>query len=98
VAAIARAQWQGKLGNGILVACPIPEGHAMDPATLETLINDALAQAEDQHITGAAVTPFLLSCIAQATEGRSVSSNLALLTNNAVWAARFARAYAQGNA
>jgi pseudouridine-5'-phosphate glycosidase len=97
VAAIARAQWQGKFGNGILVACPISEEHAMDQAALEALINDALAQAEAQRITGAAVTPFLLSRIAQATEGQSVSANLALLVNNATWAARFARAYAEGS-
>jgi pseudouridine-5'-phosphate glycosidase len=96
VAASARAQWHGGFGNGILVACPIPEEHAMDPSALEALINDALAQAEDQHITGAAVTPFLLSRIAHATEGQSVSANLALLVNNATWAARFARAYAEG--
>ena len=69
----------------------------MDLATLETLINDALSQAEEQHISGAAVTPFLLSRIAHATEGQSVSANLALLVNNATWAARFARAYAEGN-
>jgi len=94
VAAIAHAQWQGKFGAGILVACPIPENYAMDPAALETLINDALAQAEAQRISGAAVTPFLLSRIAQATEGQSVTANLALLINNATWAARFARAYA----
>lgn len=96
VAAIARAQWQGNFGNGILVACPIPAEHAMDPTALETLIHDALAQAEAQHITGAAVTPFLLSRIAQATEGQSVNANLALLVNNATWAACFARAYAEG--
>ncbi len=94
VAAIARAQWQGQLGNGILVTCPIPEEQAIDPTTLERLINEALAQAEEQHITGPAVTPFLLASIARATEGKSVSANLALLVNNATWAARFARAYA----
>lgn len=97
VAAIARAQWQGKFGKGILVACPIPTEHAMDPAVLEALINDALGQAESRQITGAAVTPFLLARIAQATEGQSVSANLALLVNNATWAARFARAYAEGS-
>jgi pseudouridine-5'-phosphate glycosidase len=68
----------------------------MDAAALETLINDALAKADAQHITGAAVTPFLLAQIAQATEGQSVTANLALLVNNATWAARFARAYAEG--
>jgi pseudouridine-5'-phosphate glycosidase len=95
VAAIARAQWKGKFGNGILVACPIPEEHAFDPATLERLINEALAQAEAQHIIGSAVTPFLLSRIAKATQGKSVSANLALLVNNATWAGRFARAYTE---
>ncbi|HEY7357115.1 MAG TPA: pseudouridine-5'-phosphate glycosidase [Ktedonobacterales bacterium] len=95
VAAIARAQWQGGFGNGILVACPIPEEQAMDLAALERLIDEALIQAESQHIIGSAVTPFLLARIAQATEGQSVSANLALLVNNATWAARFARAYAE---
>ncbi len=98
VAAIARTQWQGEFGKGILVACPIPTEHAIDSAALEALINDALAQAETQHISGAAVTPFLLARIAQATEGRSVNANLALLVNNATWAARFARAYAEAEA
>ncbi len=97
VAAIARAQWQGPFGNGMLVACPIPEEHAMDLAALEALIDEAMALAEEQHISGAAVTPFLLARIAQATEGQSVNANVALLVNNATWAARFARAYVEGN-
>jgi len=97
VAAIARLQWQGHLGGGILVACPIPEEAAIESAEMEALTDEALAEAQARHITGQAVTPFLLSHIARATEGRSVAANLALLVNNATWAARFARAYAEDN-
>ena len=96
VAAIARTQWQAQLGGGILVTCPIPEAEAIESTEIEALTNEALAQADAQHITGQAVTPFLLSHIARATGGRSVAANLALLVNNATWAARFARAYAEG--
>jgi len=95
VAAIARTQWTGQFGNGLLIACPIPAEHALDSAMLEALINEALAQAESQQMTGSAVTPFLLSHIAKATGGQSIGANLALLVNNATWAARFARAYAE---
>ncbi|HEU5370226.1 MAG TPA: pseudouridine-5'-phosphate glycosidase [Ktedonobacterales bacterium] len=95
VAAIAHTQWQTRLGGGILVTCPIPEEAAIESAEIEALTNDALAQADAQHITGQAVTPFLLSHIARATGGRSVAANLALLINNATWAGRFARAYAE---
>jgi pseudouridine-5'-phosphate glycosidase len=94
VAAIARAQWAGQLGNGVLVACPIPADQAIDAAEMEALVAEALALAEAQRITGQAVTPFLLAQIARATSGRTVTANLALLVNNARWAARFARAYA----
>ncbi len=98
VAAIARAQWAGQPGSGVLVACPIPADQAIDSAEMESLVSEALAQAEAQRVTGQAVTPFLLAHIAQATGGRTITANLALLVNNARWAARFARAYAEGEA
>src|SRR5512146_2842573 len=94
IAAIARAQWESGLGGGLLVTCPIPEADALP----ESNFADALALAErdaaDAHMTGPAITPFLLARIGALTEGTSIAANQALLLNNATWAARIAVALA----
>lgn len=92
VAATAKAQWACNL-HGIIVACPIPDNYALEPGPLEAAIDEALALARKQNIRGSAVTPFVLSQVAQLTQGESIEANKALLVNNAQWAARFARAY-----
>ncbi|HEV2654172.1 MAG TPA: pseudouridine-5'-phosphate glycosidase [Ktedonobacteraceae bacterium] len=92
VAATARLQWELGL-HGLIVACPIPEQYALDPAPLEAATEEALRVARAQGIKGAATTPFVLSHVAEITAGESVAANKALLINNARWAARFARAY-----
>lgn len=95
IAAIARAQWECQL-QGLVVACPIPEAYAMDPAPLEAATEEALRLAKQEGIRGSATTPFLLAHVAKATRGESVEANKALLVNNALLAARFARAYYNG--
>ena len=92
IAAIARTQWECHL-HGLVVGCPIPEQYAMDPAPLEAATEEALRLARELDIRGAATTPFLLAHVAKVTAGESVEANKALLINNALWAARFARAY-----
>src|SRR5712692_11472530 len=92
IAAIARVQWQCGL-HGLVVGCPIPEQYAMHPGPLEAATEEALQLARKQGIHGAATTPFLLAHVAEVTVGESVEANKALLINNALWAARFAKAY-----
>lgn len=65
----------------------------MEPGPLEAATEAALRLAQKEGIRGAATTPFLLAQVAKATGGESVEANKALLVNNALWAARFARAY-----
>ena len=95
IAAIARVQWECQL-QGLVVACPIPNAYAMDPAPLEAATEEALRLAKQEGIRGSATTPFLLAHVAKATRGESVEANKALLVNNALWAARFAKAYYHG--
>jgi pseudouridylate synthase len=90
--AMARAQWACGL-SGIVVTCPIPERYSLPAELLEKAISKALTLAKGQGVSGAALTPFVLDHVAQATTGESVEANIALLVNNARWAARFARAY-----
>jgi len=76
--------------SGILVAVPIPEADALDAEHLDAVLARALADCESAGIVGAAVTPFVLGRIGEATAGRSVPANLALAENNARVAAEIA--------
>jgi len=79
---------------GALVAVPIPEADELDPVELDGELTSSLADCEAAGITGAAVTPFVLGRIAEATAGRSIPANLALAENNARVAALIAHAIA----
>jgi pseudouridine-5'-phosphate glycosidase len=92
VAAIARVQWECGL-HGLVVGCPIPDQYALDSGPLEAATEDALRLAREQGIRGSATTPFLLAHVAKVTAGESVEANQVLLINNALWAARYAKAY-----
>lgn len=96
--AVAELLWVrfGALGQtaGVLVANPIPESAAMDPAVVDEVIAAALAEADRLGVSGKELTPFLLARIAVHTEGASVRANRALAVANAELAAGIARAYA----
>ncbi|MDJ0768250.1 MAG: pseudouridine-5'-phosphate glycosidase [Ilumatobacter sp.] len=80
---------------GLLLAVPIPERDALDRSELDAVVGTALADCEASGITGAAITPFVLGRIADATAGRSVPANLALAEHNASVAAAVAVAIAE---
>ncbi len=81
-------------GTGVLVAAPIPVDAELDPSEMDAILAAALDDAASAGIVGAAVTPFVLGRIADATEGRSVPANLALAEHNASVAAEIAVAIA----
>ena len=80
--------------SGVLLTVPVPESAALDVAELDAVLNGALDECTRSGIVGAAVTPFVLGRIAEATDGRSVPANLALAENNAAVAAEVAVAIA----
>lgn len=91
VAKVMEAKWGLGLQGGILVANPVPTEHGFDAqAATEQALHDAAAQG----IEGKALTPFLLKHIAEATEGRSLAANVALVKHNALVGARIAVAHA----
>ena len=81
--------------SGMLLTVPIPADAELDPAELDVALEAALGECERAGITGAAITPFVLGRIADATEGRSVPANLALAEHNAAVAAEVAVAIAE---
>jgi len=88
---------RGTLGlpGGQLVANPIPEEHEIPQDVIAPAIEAALREAETQGIAAKEVTPFLLDRIFRLTEGRSLSSNIALVLNNARLAAEIAKEIAR---
>ena len=92
LAAVLKVRKDLGLAGGVLVTNPIPEAWSMDPALINAAIDRAVAEAEDQGITGKAVTPFLLARVKEITGGDSLEANIALVKNNAALAARIAAA------
>ncbi|MEM7129516.1 MAG: pseudouridine-5'-phosphate glycosidase [Chloroflexota bacterium] len=90
VASIWRAKRSLGLPGGLLVTVPIPEKDEIPDAEIEPSIEQAIAEAEEQGLRSAQVTPFLLTRIAELTGKRSLVANLALLKNNARVAADIA--------
>ena len=89
LARILRSHWDLGLA-GAVVANPIPQEHEMDAERVETAIDDALAEAAEQGVSGKDVTPFLLSRIEGLTSGASLEANRALIESNARLGARLA--------
>jgi pseudouridylate synthase len=87
-ASIAAAHWELG-GAGLLLANPPPE--SLDEATL---IEEAVAEAAAQGVSGQAVTPFVLGLIHERSGGRTRDVNRALVVANARLAAETAVAFA----
>ncbi|WP_239255632.1 pseudouridine-5'-phosphate glycosidase [Listeria ilorinensis] len=93
VAASLKAKWDLKIDGGAVIANPIPESHAMPAADITAVIEQALKEAEENHIQGKDVTPFLLAKVKDLTEGKSLEANIALVKHNALIGAQIAVAY-----
>jgi pseudouridylate synthase len=80
--------------GGVLVAQPIPAADALDGSDIDARIDEALADAARAGVSRKDVTPYLLERINELTGGRSLTANIALIRNNAAFAARTAVALA----
>jgi pseudouridine-5'-phosphate glycosidase len=78
------------LPGAIVLGQPVPEAEALDRDLMQTALEAALKEAALQHISGKSLTPFLLDSIRQATLGRGLRANCALLIANARLAAEIA--------
>jgi pseudouridine-5'-phosphate glycosidase len=82
--------------GGQLVANPISAEAEIPWAEIAPVIERAQAEADAAGVGGKALTPFLLARVLEATEGRSLRANVALIVSNAALAARIAAALAEG--
>jgi pseudouridine-5'-phosphate glycosidase len=77
-------------GGAVLVANPLPEADQIDPLLHDRVLADALAQLDQQRVTGKDVTPFLLAHLHEHTGGESLTVNVRIILANATLAAQIA--------
>lgn len=83
------------LDGGILISNPIEDEYSIDNEFINKYIERAINEANEKHIHGKDVTPFLLKAITDATNNKSLESNIALIYNNAKIGARIAMEYSK---
>ena len=92
VANIYRAQRNLGIQSALLVVVPVPAQFEVPAEELQIVLTTALEDAEWKGIAGPALTPFLLSQMAERSGGSTLRANIALLENNARVAAAIASA------
>lgn len=93
-ARIAVLHWATGARTAVLVCAPIPEESELAAPEVDRALEEALRECARAGVRGKAITPFLLSRVERATEGKSLAANRALLVNNAAIAARISRSLA----
>jgi len=96
VARVVAVRNELELEQAILLTVPVPEVFELDRMQLEAILEESLKKAEDQSITGKAITPFLLAQMSEQSVGRTLAANIALLENNARIAADIAKEIHRG--
>ena len=93
LAEMMRAKWALGIAGGIAIANPVPAAEEMPREVMDGVIARALAECDERGTTGKDITPFLLRRIVELTDGASLTTNIALVRNNARLGAALAVAY-----
>jgi len=81
--------------GGILIANPVPIDNEIPGGEMKGMIQQAISESQQTGIQGKAVTPWLLNRIFELSDGRSLTTNQALIINNASLAGSLATHLAQ---
>jgi pseudouridine-5'-phosphate glycosidase len=90
VRALVRARRELEMAGALLITVPVPVEDQVPRHVVEDALAEALEEATHQGVVGRELTPFLLTRIAQRSDGATLRANLALLESNARVAARIA--------
>ncbi|MGB7068519.1 MAG: pseudouridine-5'-phosphate glycosidase [Pyrinomonadaceae bacterium] len=89
-AKIAASRDEIGLTSAILVVVPVPQKFEISIRDAEEILAASLFDAERARVTGKQITPFLLDQMSQKSSGKTLTTNIALLENNAYIAALIA--------
>jgi len=90
VARVFKAQRALERPGALLVVQPPPSAVALSRSEVDAAVTSAEARWRERSVEGGALTPFLLDAVRDATDGRSLAANLALLESNASLAGEIA--------
>jgi len=90
VVEIFKTQRELAMESALIVTVPVPAEAEVEASLLHRVIDEAISDAEREHIVGRDLTPFLLARMSQQSEGATLRANIALLENNARVAAQIA--------
>ncbi|MCE2524336.1 MAG: pseudouridine-5'-phosphate glycosidase [Rhodobacteraceae bacterium] len=93
IAAAQAARENLGIPGGMLVSNPIRRSAEVPLKIVQPWVDNAVAQAAQQGITGKKLTPFLLNSIAELSGGATLRANKILVQDNAELAARIAVEY-----
>ncbi len=91
IARIFKAKKELGIEGALLVANPIPNEYVIPESEVQGYIQQALNECFEKGISGKYVTPYLLSRVAQLSNGRTLKANIELLKNNVVLACQIAK-------
>ncbi|MCQ2798478.1 MAG: pseudouridine-5'-phosphate glycosidase [Bacilli bacterium] len=94
-ARVMSAQKDFGLKGGILISNPCPEEDALPHSYIDSIIDQAIKEADEKGVKGKDSTPFLLKRVVELTGGDSLETNIHLVINNAVLGAKIAVEYAR---
>lgn len=94
-AEIIRNRDRLKLESAILLTVPVAAEFEIPASKIEEYLQRASVEAKNNRISGNNLTPFLLSKLAEYSEGSTVRANLFILKQNARLAAQVAAAFAE---
>jgi len=95
VVRLFRTQSELDVAGALLVTGPVPAAAEIPEGVLKRILDQSLRDAEESHISGRDLTPFLLARMAGLSDGATLRANIALLENNARVAARIASELSQ---
>jgi pseudouridylate synthase len=90
LAAIVAARADTGSPGAVLVANPLAAGEQLDPQLHDRVLEEGLAAAAGQGVSGKQMTPFLLERFHRETGGESLRANVSLVLANARLAAEIA--------
>lgn len=91
ISQLVQAQRQLEISSALLVTVPVPSEAEVSSDLLQRVLEKSLVEADRCGVVGRELTPFLLSSMADQSEGATLRANIALLENNARVAADIAR-------